>query len=227
MELSIDTVSSMASVALSREGKVVAEQSWLCKRRHTAELLPTIDSLIGRLGSEPSELRAVFVCIGPGLYSGLRVGISSGQGLAYSLSLPLIGVGRLDLEAFPYATYPGPIVPVHMAGRGELAWAIYRARDDGDLIEELPPHLSLPEVLFREIPEGALLCGEIDESLTEAVHRERTDILVAASSVRRAGYLATLGWNRLTCGAAGHDPADIMPIYLRKPVSDSPGSASA
>ena len=210
----------MASVALSREGKVVAEQSWLCKRRHTAELLPTIGSLIDRLEAKLSELRAVFVCIGPGLYSGLRVGISSGQGLAYSLSLPLIGVGRLDLEAFPYATYPGPIASMHMAGRGELAWATYRALDDGNLIEELPPRLSLPEVLCREVPEGALLCGEINESLSEAIHRERTDILVAASSIRRAGYLATLGWNRLTRGAADHDPADIIPIYLRKPVSD-------
>ena len=205
---------------------MVAEQSWLCKRRHTAELLPTIDSLISRLGTKPSELRAVFVCIGPGLYSGLRVGISSGQGIAYSLSLPLIGVGRLDLEAFPYTIYPGPIVPVHMAGRGELAWSIYRARDDSNLIEELPPRLSLPEVLFREIPEGALLCGEINESLSEGIHRERTDILVAASSVRRAGYLATLGWNRLTRGTAGRDPAEIVPIYLRKPVSDSADSAS-
>ena len=77
MELSIDTASEMASLAVSREGVLQAEITWRCRRNHTVELLPTIERLLAQAGASKADLTAVFVCTGPGMYTGLRVGVST------------------------------------------------------------------------------------------------------------------------------------------------------
>src|SRR3989337_1422311 len=118
----------MASVALSQEGVLQAEVTWRCRRNHTSELLSTIDRLLTQAGASKGDLTAVFACTGPGMYTGLRVGVSTAQGLAYALKLPVVGVGRLELDAYQHAVFPGRIVAVHRAGRGELAWPAYRSR---------------------------------------------------------------------------------------------------
>src|SRR2546428_4022082 len=162
MELSIDTASEVASIALSREGDLVAEITWRCHRNHTVELLPTIEKLLTQAKSGKDELTAVFVSTGAGMYTGLRVGVSVAQGLARALSLPALGVGRLELDAYPHAAFPGQIIGVHRAGRGELAWAAYR----GDPWRETsPPQLSRPEELAQKSRQPALVVGEVNEIL--------------------------------------------------------------
>ena len=99
MELSIDTASELASVALSQEGALVAECTWRCRRNHSVELLPSVERLLAQAGADKTALSAIFVSTGPGMYTGLRVGIATAKGLARALGIPLVGVGRLDLEA--------------------------------------------------------------------------------------------------------------------------------
>src|SRR3990170_4770880 len=138
----------MASVGLSRQGSLLAEITWRCRRNHTVELLPTIEKLFAQAGATKEELQAVFVCTGPGMYTGLRVGVSTAKGLAYALGLPLVGMPRLELDAYPHAAFPGPIVAVHRAGRGELAWAAYRG---SPWREMMSPRLASPEELVRQV----------------------------------------------------------------------------
>jgi tRNA threonylcarbamoyladenosine biosynthesis protein TsaB len=211
MELSIDTASETASIAFSREGHVVAENTWRCDRNHTVELLPAIDRLFADARVDKNELNAVFVSVGPGTYTGLRVGISVAQGLARALSVPAIGVGRLELDAFPHAGHPGPIVVVHRAGRGELAWVTY----EGDPWREIsPPRLSKPEELAEAISNGTLVTGEVDEDLA-ALLRDRESIAAPAAE-GRARSLAALAYPRLLAGETA-EPALLRPIYLRPP----------
>jgi tRNA threonylcarbamoyladenosine biosynthesis protein TsaB len=211
MELSIDTASDLASIALSREGRVQAERTWRCERNHTVELLPAIDTLLTDDGIGRAELTAVFVSLGPGMYSGLRVGISIAQGLARGLGIPALGVGRLELDAYPHAGHPGPVVAVHRAGRGELAWATYQG---GPWREVTPPQLSKPEALAEAVPEGALVTGEVDEPLA-ALLRDRASVAEPPSE-GRARSLAALAHPRLQAGDAA-EPALLRPIYLRPP----------
>lgn len=213
MELALDTASDMASVALSRDGQVLAEMTWQCARNHSTELMPTVDGLLTRLSAGKGDLTAVFVCIGPGGYAGLRVGVSTAKGLAYALEVPLVGVGRLELEAWPHAAHPGPVCAVHRAGRGELAWAVYQGPPEA-WRELLPPRLTKAEALLAEAPAGALFCGEIDEELAGALVKRGGR--VASASLRRAGHLAELGWRRLQAGRTD-DPRSLVPLYLREP----------
>ena len=216
MELSIDTASEIASVALSREGVLQTELSWRCRRNHTVELLPTIDRLLAQMGAAKQDLAAVFVCIGPGMYTGLRVGVSTAQGLAYALKLPVVGVGRLELDAWQHAAFPGRIVAVHRAGRGELAWATYRSRPWRQVTA---PRLDWPAEVVRRARGRTLFCGEADEELGKAATDALGDNAVFASpaaSVRRAAFLAELGYRRLAAGE-GDDAASLRVIYLRPP----------
>ena len=216
MELSIDTASEIASIALSREGVLQAEVSWRCRRNHTVELLPTIDRLLAQMGTAKQDLAAVFVCIGPGMYTGLRVGVSTAQGLAYALKLPVVGVGRLELDAWQHAAFPGRIVAVHRAGRGELAWAAYRSRPWRQITA---PRLDWPAEVVRRARGRTLFCGEVDEELATAVTDalgDNTVIASPAASVRRAAFLAELGCLRLAAGE-GEDAASLRVIYLRPP----------
>lgn len=224
MEISIDTASELASVALSREGRLTAEITWFSRRNHTAELLPTIEKLLAQAGAGKDDLTAVFVCTGPGMYTGLRVGISVAKGLAYALRLPAAGAGRLELDAYPHAAFPGQIIAVHRAGRGELAWAAYR----GDPWREIsPPRLSKPEELAAAVSGETLIVGEADEKL-EGMLRDRPDVRFAspAASVRRAGALAELGYARLRTGLS-EDPALLWPVYLRPPAVTPPKREAA
>ena len=217
MELSIDTASETASVALSREGVLQAEVTWRCRRNHTAELLPTIDRLLAQAGTAKRELTAVFVCIGPGMYTGLRVGVSTAQGLAYALKLPVVGIGRLELDAYQHAVFPGRIVAVHRAGRGELAWAAYRSRPWRQVTA---PRLDWPADVVRKARGRALFCGEVDGEMAAAIGEalgDRAVIAAAAASVRRGASLAELGHRRLVAGE-GEGPGALRVVYLRPPV---------
>jgi tRNA threonylcarbamoyladenosine biosynthesis protein TsaB len=214
-ELSIDTASALASVALSRGGKVIAESTWDCQRNHSVELLPAIERLLADASESPSDLTAVFVSVGPGMYTGLRVGVATAQGLARASDVPLVGVGRLELDAYPHASFAGDVIAVHRAGRGDLAWATYR----NDPWRELaPPHLTTPDELADSLRQRTLLTGEIDEELTALLATRAGDIAEIAeqTTLGRATALAELGHAQLKAGAA-HEPALIAPVYLRPP----------
>lgn len=211
-ELSIDTASEMASVALSREGRLVAEVTWLCRRNHTVELLPTIDRMLAHMNVAKADLGAVFVCTGPGMYTGLRVGVTVAKGLAHALGVPLAGVPRLELDAYAHAAYDGDIVAVHNAARGELAWATYRS---DPWREVTSPQLSKPLELAGAISERTLFVGEVDERLTSHLGGLAV-VATPAASVRHAAALAELGYARLAAGQTS-EPALLKPIYLRPP----------
>jgi tRNA threonylcarbamoyladenosine biosynthesis protein TsaB len=216
VELSIDTASEVSSVALSREGALEAEITWRCRRNHTRELLPAIERLLGQSGASKGDLTAVFVCLGPGMYTGLRVGVSTAQGLAYALKLPVVGVGRLELDAYGQAAFPGRIVAVHRAGRGELAWAAYRSRPWRELTA---PRLDWPADVVGKARGQTLFCGEVDEEMASEVASRLGDrgvVAGAAASLRRAASLAELGQARLVAGA-GQSAAELRVVYLRPP----------
>jgi tRNA threonylcarbamoyl adenosine modification protein YeaZ len=231
LELSIDTAGPIAGVALTDGGELVADLAWRAHAGHAAELLPAVDLLLARAGASRETLEAIFVCRGPGGYAGLRVGISTAMALAFGLGAGLLAVGRLEADAYPHAAYPGAIVPVHAAGRGELAWAVYaaarpdpgtpeRARN-GDVAgwrETAPPRLTWQDALIAEAPRQALICGEVDDELADMLRAARPDLRLVRGPAfaRRAVTLAALAWPRYRAGARDSHLA-LEPIYLREP----------
>jgi len=217
VELSIDTASDWASVALSHEGRLVGEITWHCHREHSTQLMPMVETLLSRLRVGKSELSAVFVCTGPGSYAALRVGVSTAKGLAFALDIPVVGVGRLEVEAYQYAACGRLVCALHRAGRGEIAWAVYEG-PKAEWREVAPPRLSPPEEVMAQLPAGTLLCGEEDDALEALLSEAGVEPAksAVAPSRRRADYLAELGWRRLAAGQAD-DVRALVPLYLREP----------
>lgn len=217
MELAIDTSSDFAGVALSERGVPMAEFIWCSVRNHTVELMPSVEALLKRAGAGYDALQGIVVARGPGAFNGLRVGISAAKGLALALGVPLVGIGTLEVEAYPFAFTGLPVCPVHLGGRGEIAVALFR--QEGSKWHRLrEEQLMTVDALIRVTVETTVFCGE-GVGMIEAELRRLGRMAVVpdpVARVRRASVLAELGWRRLTAGESDNVAA-LQPIYLRPP----------
>ncbi|MFT6849746.1 MAG: tRNA threonylcarbamoyladenosine biosynthesis protein TsaB [Sphingobacteriales bacterium] len=98
--LALETCSEICSVALFKGSKVLANQHVLKENSHSALLTPLIEDTLKKAGIEKKELTAIAVGMGPGSYTGLRVGLSTAKGLAYALNIPIIPVDTLTAMAY-------------------------------------------------------------------------------------------------------------------------------
>jgi tRNA threonylcarbamoyl adenosine modification protein YeaZ len=215
--LAIDTASDVAGIALFENGDLLAETTWRTRQSHSRQLLPAIDWLLRHLDRGKGDLAALAVCIGPGSYAGMRVGLSTAKALAYALDLPLVGIGRLAADALPIAEVTrGRVIAVQAAGRAELAFAAYRAGEHGP--EELiAPGLGAGPVVLDTLEPGDVVCGEIerlDEGTATAITAKRCRLL--ASTTPRAVSVGRLGLQRLARGEIDN-PDALVPLYLRAP----------
>ena len=217
MELAIDTSTNYAGIALSHEGKPVAERTWYSENNHTIELVPNIQNVFKQIKIETKDIQAIFVAKGPGSFNGVRVGLSTAKGFALALNIPIVAISTLEIEAYPFAFTRLPICPIHNAGRGEIATALYRQNNHWECLKE--EHITNIETLCQQIKEQTLFCGEISPSDIEYVQQklEKNAIIPEATVLlRHASHLAALGWQRLSTGIQDN-PESIQPIYLRKP----------
>ena len=219
MLLAIDTATKQAGVALYDGGRgLIAEYNWHSANRHTEELMPTIAQMLARAGVAPGMLRAVAVALGPGSFTGLRVGLAAAKGLALANGLALLGIPTLDAVAYPHQAQPVPIIAVLQAGRGRVYWAPYAHGPSGWAAQE-PPRLSTVPELAAIVVRPMMFVGEVtgadQETLISWAGRPRVNFLPAALTMRRGGYLAELAWRRLEAGESD-DLASLSPIYLQQ-----------
>ncbi|GAI71322.1 unnamed protein product, partial [marine sediment metagenome] len=92
MQLAIDTSTDTASLALVQDNEVLAELTWHCGQNHTTQLLPHLAHLLNQAKLNLQSASGIIVAKGPGRFDGLRVGISTAKGLAFSLSIPIVGI---------------------------------------------------------------------------------------------------------------------------------------
>jgi tRNA threonylcarbamoyl adenosine modification protein YeaZ len=217
MEIAIDTSTGWGGIALSQAGDLLAELTWKPGQNHTSELFPNIERLLQTVKTDIQSLSAVFVATGPGSFNGLRAGISAAKGLAFSLKIPLVGISTLEAEALPFAFSGLQLCPIHDAGRGEIATALYRQSDSWQQLKE--EYLTTVELLCAETGEKTVFCGEIPPAavgLILASLGEKAVIPGWEQRLRHPGYITYLGWQRLQSGREDN-PATLQPIYLRQP----------
>jgi tRNA threonylcarbamoyl adenosine modification protein YeaZ len=217
MELSIDTSTEIAGIALSERGELVAELCWHTHQNHTIQLVPAIDSILVMNKASMQSLSAIFVARGPGSFNGLRVGVSSAKGFAFALNVPLVSLSTLEIEAYPFAASGLPVCAIHGAGRGEIAAATYIFDGRWHCIKE--QLLTTPEELAPTISTRTIFVGEIPEAAIGLLQSSLGDLAVVPDPVarfRRPGFLAKLAWDKLEQGLT-EDPSTLQPVYLRLP----------
>jgi len=217
MELAIDTSSNIAGIVLSRKGEVLTELTWQTVQNHTVELIPNLVHLLKQAKVELNSIEAIIVAKGPGSFNGLRVGISTAKGLAFSLNIPLLGISTLEAEAYPFAYTGLPLCPLHKAGGEEIATALYQQKNNEWRCLKAE-HLTTLNALCQQARQETLFCGEIPSDIVAELRQNlgQRARIPQTSGFPRAGSLAMLGWQRLNRGEQD-DPATLQPLYLRPP----------
>lgn len=214
--LAIDTSSQMASVALYDGVAVRAELTWASPQRHTVELMPRIARMLDKPGLE--ALTGLAVALGPGSFTGLRIGLAAAKGLALARGLPIVGAPTFDVIACAQARQQGTLYTILTAGRGRICAAPYRWRR-----ERWRPiadaEITTWEALAEKADARAVFCGEIDAHGLQILSAlgPGAKLLSPAQCLRRAGYLAELGWARLAQNDAD-DALTLCPIYLQQEI---------
>ena len=217
--LGIDAATADAAVALASEGAVLSEVAVPPgpdgRPQHSRVLLTEVERAVDA-GGGWAEVERIAVGIGPGSFTGLRIGIATARALAQSRGLPIAGVGSLEALARGISEHPdatGRALPVLDARRRQAFAALY----EGDGAEVWAPLVAEPEELadrLREVDSTLLAAG--DGAVRFAAELEAAGVAVASPDdpVHRmaARHVCALGET-----AAGEAPERIEPIYLREP----------
>jgi len=212
--LAIDTSTSWISLALYDGISVLYETTWQSRHHHTVELAPAIDQLFERTGSQAIDLTGIAVAIGPGSFTSLRIGLAAAKGLSLALKIPLVGIPSLDVLAAAQPLDEIPLIAVLHAGRTRLAYVTYLVEGGAWHPQHEPAAIDASD-LVKTISSPTLIAGELSEEARIVIGRRWKNALIAppARCLRRAGYLAEIGWERLMSDRVD-DPVTLAPIYL-------------
>jgi tRNA threonylcarbamoyladenosine biosynthesis protein TsaB len=215
--LAIDTATSLGSIALVEGAVLRAQYALDIAATHNQRLLPGIDRILTDASRHLDELDALAVSLGPGSFTGLRIGLSVMKGLAWSTGKPLVGVPTLDALAANAILTPQPICPILDARKGEIYTALYRRGKDWEP-ERLTPYMVVaPEKLKELIVEKTVVVGDgLRRYGTFLSGLLGTHLLWAPPQVSTlsASCVAWLAWQRLRRGEV-EDVSACAPIYVR------------
>jgi len=214
--LALDTSTpavTAALVDLADGGRTLASSAVVDGRRHGELLVPVISDVLDRAGVDRRDLGAVAVGLGPGPFTGLRVGIMTAAALADALGIPAYGECSLDAVGRPAVGAQDVVTALTDARRREVYWASYRS--DGTRVAG--PGVARPAELADRLPPGSLVTGAGAPMYAEvfAAHRVR---LVGA------GYPDPVALSVLVADRAmtGTPAGPLRPLYLRRPDAAEP-----
>lgn len=215
--LGIESATESVGVALAASDGVLANVEVVQGRRHAESIVPCVQFVCERADIELSEVGAIAIDVGPGLFTGMRVGIATAKSLAMALSIPMVPMTSLEVLAAAEAITDDIIVPVVDARKSEIFWAMYRRTHRGlELLHQ-------PTV------------GPVDDLVSDLMARDQSSVCVGDGAHRyvddiMAGFSCSIG-------AAVHPSASVLareavlrairdetvaeqmvePVYLRQP----------
>lgn len=215
--LGIETATEQVGVAIGGHEGVIATFEVARGRRHAEILTPAIEFVCRQADIDIAEIGCIAVDTGPGLFTGMRVGLASAKALALALRIPVIGISSLDLLAFPCRHTERVVVPLIDARKAEVFWAMYRQVPGG------VQQVSAPTV------------GPVDDLVADLLARSQ-DVLCVGDGAQRyrdeimEGYRCEISAPVHPSAAAlvqlAHAkalreewvrPAELEPVYLRAP----------
>ena len=217
LALALDTATRHPTLALvGADGAVIDQRQWLSEHRHGEQLLQRVEDLLSAAGAIPGDLDAVIVGLGPGSFTGLRIGLATAKTISYTLDIPILGIPTT--HALALAALAGE------AGRNEFAVTLPAGAADryvhrllvqeGSVSESGPPVLAVPGPGFDEAVGDALVIAidldGADDISDDAAERGETALAGLAQA------MASLGTSALDTGRAD-DVERLVPAYVALP----------
>ncbi|MBX7255001.1 MAG: tRNA (adenosine(37)-N6)-threonylcarbamoyltransferase complex dimerization subunit type 1 TsaB [Candidatus Hydrogenedentes bacterium] len=214
--LAVDTSTSSLSIAICRQDSVLVEATLECDRRHTERLLATVDWALKEVSLTLADLGALAVTIGPGSFTGLRVGLAAMKGLAVGARLPLIGVLTLDAMARMVGISSGTVCPLLDAKMGEVFGAAYAIQSLSP-VKLSPDRVCSVQAFLENAPAEAYYLGDGALLYRSEIARMRPEshILGPLFGAPRASAVAQEARHILESGAVATNPDEVVPVYLR------------
>jgi tRNA threonylcarbamoyladenosine biosynthesis protein TsaB len=206
--LAIDTTTARGSVALLDDEVVRGEVCVTAAEGHSRWLFPAIERLLSPVGG-PSGVTGLAVTLGPGSFTGLRVGIAAVQGLALGAAKPCVGISALDVLASLVSPSLGPVVAIMDAWRGEVYACVYEGG-----VAQGAPFGGLVEEVAARLPERAVLIGDGVARHADRLRTFRPDARLQTEEAFLAVPLARLALEALRA-RQGIGPEALTPLYIR------------
>lgn len=209
--LAIETSHATGSIAAAEDGRPLAEESFEEGMIHGRELAPRCKAMLARLGWSLREVDLIAVSIGPGSYTGLRVGVMTAKTLAYAVGVQVVAVPTLDVLARNAPEGADHVCPVIDAKRKQVYACLYDAhrRRAGEV------SVARPERLASELPGGTLVLGDALEYYSEVFNRPGIALADKDLWRPRAGVVAELG-RELHRDGRRDDCLSLAPLYLQR-----------
>jgi tRNA threonylcarbamoyladenosine biosynthesis protein TsaB len=217
MVLGIETATSLGSIALVTESEVIAEYTLNIRRTHSERLMGMIARLLSDTDVALTDLDGIAVSIGPGSFTGLRIGLSTAKGLCFANTLPLTAVPTLEAMASRMCFARYPVCPLLDARKQEVYAAIYDV-SDGAVREALAPGTISIEDLLKQIPRPAIFSGDGSTIFRDPIREKLGDdafFVPSDAAHPDAAAVARLGLSAFRKGEHA-EFFGLEPIYLRR-----------
>jgi len=214
--LGIDTATPFLALGVVEEDKVLSELRFNAGQTHAQILIPSIDKVLKEASLKLKELDGIAISIGPGSFTGLRIGLATAKGLCFASGKPLISVPTLDGLVYSQRSSPYPLVPILDAKKNEVYSAIYNSKD-GEIKRVSDYWVTSIEKLVAKIPEEVIFLGlglEVFKENLSKLCGEKAYFLEGEGNLPRGTAIAFLGLEKFRRSEFG-DLDELEPLYLR------------
>jgi len=226
--VAIETSSRQGSVAVAAGGRLLEVRQLPAGNRHATELMPAIKGLTDSQGWRPEQIEHIYLSLGPGSFTGLRIAIAIARAMAQAIGCKIVGVPSLDVIAHNAPAEFQFVVPILDAKRGQVFAARYQRDNSGALTRIADPALVDPAAFVSETL--SLAQGGSIALLGEGLEYHHPTALasIAASNLNeldralwppRAETVHRLGWIAASNGRFS-DPQTLLPTYIRLPEAE-------
>ncbi|HEV7299550.1 MAG TPA: tRNA (adenosine(37)-N6)-threonylcarbamoyltransferase complex dimerization subunit type 1 TsaB [Tepidisphaeraceae bacterium] len=223
--VAIETSGRIGSIALVEQGQVLDERTFAHGLQHAAGLLPLIASACDARAWKPTDLKQIYVSIGPGSFTGLRIGVTLAKTLAFAIGAKVVAVPSVRVLVENVPADAGHAIVVLDAKRDQIFTARFERSGDG-WIEREPAHVDSLAAMLQRSPRPVQLIGEGIPYHEKFIDRKDAGIVVTPADAWRAtaAMVAKLGYALAEQGAFA-DVFTLVPLYIRKPEAEEKADA--
>lgn len=219
--LALDSTAVVASVALCRDETPIASFHIKNGNTHSETLLPMVETVLKTAGFTVDDVDLFACSVGPGSFTGVRIGVSTIKGLAFGKNKPCIGVSTLEALALNAVPFDGIISPVMNARRGQVYNALFRYENES--LVRLCPDRALSalelEAEMEKKGEPYALVGDGIEEMTRVASKNVPERISPLLTDQNAISVAKCAYRAFLSGQNGTD-AELKPVYLRLPQAE-------
>lgn len=219
--LAVDTSGPVAGIAILKDGCVTFEETVVNKLTHSANLMPMIDAALTRTGMTLKDMHRLAVVVGPGSFTGVRIGVSTVKGLSHGSGIPCVAVDALQAMAAGVPYFDGIVCPIQDARAGQVYGAAFTAGEvPTRLLEDAPLKLEDHVAQVKSLGERFCFLGD-----GMPVHRARLAELLGDQAIFASANVSYLRPASVALLAAQPDAQELdyltlMPLYLRAPQAE-------